>query len=167
MKLKKFCSLLLVSTMALSSSALVFANTSDKSIENDVVSNTSASDIIISVSDTINEPSILPRDSQRVLLTDLNATDGSQSEFFVIDSLHPAYKVWIDNQSDAKYTVTITQDSPSGSTLSTFYVEAGKQKEVKSITSTYGTRYINVSSKDGVPLSGKVGARVASTYNEL
>lgn len=167
MKLQKIYFLIIFSSIILSSSACSLSNINSNTFENNIASNISTSDISISPDNTINERPISSEASQRVLLTNLTATDGSQSELFIVDSLHPAYKVWIDNQSNAEYTITITKDSPSGSTQDTYTVDAG-QKDIHIYEiSSASSFYLNISSKDGYTLKGQVGVRVASTYNEL
>jgi len=102
-----------------------------------------------------------------VLLTDLTATDGSQSEYFSIASSNPYYKVWVYNQSDVEYTITITKDSPSGKIKETFKLEAGKEEEPKFKANKTGSYYVNISSESGVTLKGKIGVRVATSLEEV
>jgi len=154
--LKKLLCVTLTSSLLVASNSLYTLANSDN--QSSISSTTSYTDKDISVS---------PRSSQRVLLTDLTATDGSQSEYFSIASSNPYYKVWVYNQSDVEYTVTITKDSPSGKIKETFKVEAGKEEEPKFKASKTGSYYVNISSESGVTLKGKVGVRVATSLEEL
>ncbi|AOY74549.1 hypothetical protein [Clostridium formicaceticum] len=57
--------------------------------------------------------------------------------------------------------------SATGAVQKTFTVAAGKSGEVRMQASDFGTRYVNITSKNGYPLKGSLAVRVATTSSGL
>lgn len=97
----------------------------------------------------------------------LDSKKGHQSKFFYMDSDLKYAKIWVKNDSEHFYNVTVTEDTPGGQELYYFSVPKGDYNYIIRDFEPDSIYYVNVSSNNSYPLKGQLSVRGASSISEL
>lgn len=108
---------------------------------------------------------IAPKDTNKVLNKSLGNTD--MSERFYIDPGYGYARVYVYNDGDAPFNITVTQGSASGPVKMKGKIKPGKVfDEINESTWPVGSFYVNLTSPGGV-MKGGLSVRIANAKGEL
>ncbi len=99
------------------------------------------------------------RYSNSVIKENLSGANGSAVYSFSVSESQPFYRIYIKNDGSSSISVTVGGNS--------FSVKPGYSYENIFGANSYGRRNIDITSKDGSSLSGKISVRIASSKEEL
>ena len=108
------------------------------------------------------------RDNYVVVDQLLTSTTGSQTISFNPNSNYPYYRIYILNDSDSTYNITLTDANGVNQLVSSpIRLSPGYQSIVRNNVAASGIRYLTITSTDGSTLEGSVSIRIASNADEL
>lgn len=113
---------------------------------------------------------IIPYASQKPIHTAWDGKDKQWEDTFYLTGGFYFYKIDIKNFSSSPIRITVRKASEMGSTENEYVLGP---YELHSISRFHGekygnrTRHIRVQTTDGGPLSGEVGVRIATNWNDM